>query len=103
LRGAARLARIVALNVARRWTQWGNARQSILAADGEHLLYLQLLRQYIEAWVVEADAAYAGFCGRGFSIKFMPGDLHFLARFLRVDAIIGIRAGGSPWLVSLKV
>ena len=44
----ARLARIVAVNVAHHVTQRGNARQSILAADSERLVYLQLLRQYVE-------------------------------------------------------
>ena len=44
----ARLARIVAVNVAHHVTQRGNARQFILAADSERLVYLQLLRQYVE-------------------------------------------------------
>src|SRR5712692_3457142 len=44
----ARLARIVAVNVAHHVTQRGNARQSVLAADSERLVYLQLLRQYVE-------------------------------------------------------
>jgi putative transposase len=44
----ARLARIVAVNIAHHVTQRGNARQSILAADSERLVYLQLLRQYVE-------------------------------------------------------
>ena len=46
--GMARLARIVAVNVAHHVTQRDNARQSILAADSERLVYLQLLRQYVE-------------------------------------------------------
>src|ERR1700686_1453206 len=44
----ARLAHIVAVNVAHHVTQLGNARQFILAADSERLVYLQLLRQYVE-------------------------------------------------------
>jgi hypothetical protein len=41
-----RLARIVAVDVPPHWTQRDNARQFILAADSERLIYLQLLRQY---------------------------------------------------------
>src|SRR5690348_16500391 len=44
----ARLASIVAVNVAHDVTQRGNARQFILAADSERLVYLQLLKQYAE-------------------------------------------------------
>jgi REP element-mobilizing transposase RayT len=46
--GMARLARIVAVNIAHRVTQRGNARQFILAADSERLVYLQLLQHYVE-------------------------------------------------------
>jgi REP element-mobilizing transposase RayT len=45
-----RLARIVAVNIAHHVTQRGNARQFVLTADEECLVYLQLLRQYIELY-----------------------------------------------------
>src|SRR5712692_6589491 len=40
----ARLARIVVVNVPHHVTQRGNARQFLLASDGERLVYLDLLR-----------------------------------------------------------
>jgi putative transposase len=43
----ARLARIVVVNVPHHVTQRGNARQFLLASDGERLVYLELLRQYV--------------------------------------------------------
>lgn len=39
----ARLARVVVVNVAHHVTQRGNARQFLLASDGERLVYLELL------------------------------------------------------------
>ena len=44
----ARLFRIVVVNVAHHVTQRGNARQFILAGDGERLVYLNLLRKYVQ-------------------------------------------------------
>jgi hypothetical protein len=44
----ARLVRIVVVNVPHHVTQRGNARQFLLASDGERLVYLELLRQYIQ-------------------------------------------------------
>ncbi len=44
----ARLARIVVVNVPHHVTQRGNARQFLLASDGERLVYLDLLRQYLQ-------------------------------------------------------
>lgn len=43
----ARLARILVVNVPHHVTQRGNARQFLLASDGERLVYLELLRQYV--------------------------------------------------------
>jgi len=42
------LAHIVVVNVPHHVTQRGNARQFLLASDGERLVYLELLRQYIQ-------------------------------------------------------
>jgi putative transposase len=44
----ARVARIVIVNVPHHATQRGNARQFLLASDGERLVYLGLLRQYVQ-------------------------------------------------------
>jgi putative transposase len=44
----ARLARVVAVDVAHHVTQRGNARQFILASDAERTVYLDLLRQSLQ-------------------------------------------------------
>jgi putative transposase len=44
----ARLARVVAVDVAHHVTQRGNARQFILASDAERAVYLDLLRQAVQ-------------------------------------------------------
>jgi putative transposase len=44
----ARLARVVAVDVAHHVTQRGNARQFILASDAERTVYLDLLRQAVQ-------------------------------------------------------
>jgi putative transposase len=44
----ARLARVVAVDVAHHVTQRGNARQFILASDAERTVYLDLLRQSVQ-------------------------------------------------------
>src|SRR5271168_4614251 len=44
----ARLARIAVVNIPHHVTQRGNARQFILASDAERLVYLDLLRKYIQ-------------------------------------------------------
>src|SRR5215472_6885515 len=44
----ARLARVVAVDVAHHVTQRGNARQFILASDSERMVYLDLLRQAVQ-------------------------------------------------------
>jgi putative transposase len=44
----ARLSRIVVVNLPHHVTQRGNARQFILACDGERLVYLNLLRNYVQ-------------------------------------------------------
>jgi hypothetical protein len=43
----ARFARVVAVDVHHHVTQRGNARQFILAADAERMVYLDLLRQTV--------------------------------------------------------
>src|SRR5262249_39603399 len=48
LSAVARLARVVAVDVAHHVTQRGNARQFILASDGERMVYLDLLRKAVE-------------------------------------------------------
>jgi len=42
-----------------------------------------------------------GVCG--LRVNFMPVDLHFLEQYWRMDEIIGMRAGGPPWPLSLKM
>jgi putative transposase len=44
----ARLARIAVVNIPYHVTQRGNARQFILASDAERLVYLDLLRKYVQ-------------------------------------------------------
>ena len=34
---------------------------------------------------------------------FLPADLHFSEQRLWMDEIIGMREGGPPWLLSLKM
>lgn len=59
------LPRTVAVNVAHQVTQRGNARQFMLAADSERLVYLQLLEQY----VVLQGLSLLGYCGIIWSIR----------------------------------
>src|SRR5262249_29294065 len=47
LAAVARLARVVAVDVAHHVTQRGNARQFILSSDAERMVYLDLLRQAV--------------------------------------------------------
>jgi hypothetical protein len=54
----ARLFRIVVVNIPHHVTQRGNARQFILTCDAERLVYLNLLRKYVQfheisCWVTE--------------------------------------------------
>jgi putative transposase len=42
------LARIVVVNIPHHVTQRGNAKQYILSADGERMVYLELLQQYVK-------------------------------------------------------
>jgi len=44
----ARLSRIVIVNIPHHVTQCGNARQFLLATDDERLVYLNLLRKYVQ-------------------------------------------------------
>jgi putative transposase len=53
-----RLARIAAVNIPYHVTQRGNARQFVLTADSECLVYLQLLRQYVELY----ELSLLGYC-----------------------------------------
>jgi REP-associated tyrosine transposase len=46
----ARLARVVAVDVAHHVTQRGNARQYILSSDAERMVYLDLLRQAVQLY-----------------------------------------------------
>jgi len=48
LSAVARLARVVAVDVAHHVTQRGNARQFILATDAERMVYLDLLRKAVQ-------------------------------------------------------
>jgi putative transposase len=54
----ARLARVVAVDVAHHVTQRGNARQFILSSDAERKVYLDLLRQALQHHPV----SLAGYC-----------------------------------------
>jgi putative transposase len=53
-----RLVRIVAVNIAHHMTQRGNARQFVFTADSECLVYMQLLRQYVELY----ELSLLGYC-----------------------------------------
>jgi putative transposase len=54
----ARLARIVIVNIPYHVTQRGNAGQFLLASDSERLVYLRLLRRYIQVH----ELALMGYC-----------------------------------------
>jgi putative transposase len=54
----ARLARIAIVNIPHHVTQRGNARQFLLASDGERLVYLELLRRYVQLH----ELALLGYC-----------------------------------------
>src|SRR5579863_1063588 len=54
----ARLARIAIVNIPHHVTQRGNARQFLLASDSERLVYLQLLRRYVQLH----ELALLGYC-----------------------------------------
>jgi len=41
--------------------------------------------------------------GCGLRVNFMPVDLHFSEQYWWMDEIIGMRAGGPPWPLSLKM
>jgi len=46
----ARLARVVAVDVAHHVTQRGNRKEYILSSDAERLVYLDLLRQAVQLY-----------------------------------------------------
>lgn len=54
----ARLARVVAVDVAHHVTQRGNARQFILTSDAERMVYLDLLRQAAQLY----SLSVIGYC-----------------------------------------
>jgi putative transposase len=54
----ARLARIAIVNVPHHVTQRGNARQFLLAADSERLVYLELLWRHLKLY----DLTLLGYC-----------------------------------------
>jgi len=54
----ARLARVVAVDVAHHVTQRGNARQFILTSDAERLIYLDLRRQAVQVY----SLSVIGYC-----------------------------------------
>jgi len=58
LKGIARFARVIAIEVAHHATQRGNARQFILNSDADREVYLSLLRENIEKY----RASLIGYC-----------------------------------------
>ena len=54
-----------------------------------------------DADFVQGVAGGRGVCG--LRVNFMPADLHFSEQYLWMDEIIGMRAGGPPWPLSLKM
>ena len=62
LSAVARLARVIAVDVAHHVTQRGNARQYILTSDAEQMVYLDLLRQAIQLH----SLSLIGYSGRPF-------------------------------------
>ena len=54
----ARLPRVVVVDVAHHVTQRGNARRYILDSDPDHVVYLSLLREYIETY----QLSLLGYC-----------------------------------------
>src|SRR6267142_2838354 len=72
----ARLSRIVVVNVPHHVTQRGNARQFILAGDGERLVYLNLLRKYVQLH----ELSLLGYC-------LMSNHVHFVVVPRKPDAL----------------
>jgi len=81
----ARLSRIVVVNVAHHVTQRGNARQFILAGDGERLVYLNLLRKYVQFH----ELSLLGYC-------LMSNHVHLVVVPRKSDALALAFAGLLP-------
>jgi len=77
----ARLARIAVVNIPHHVTQRGNARQFILASDAERLVYLDLLRKYIQLHKL----ALLGYClmSNHVHLVIVPREPDALARALK--------------------
>jgi putative transposase len=72
----ARLNRIVVVNVPHHVTQRGNARQFLLAGDGERLVYLNLLRRYVQLH----ELSLLGYC-------LMSNHVHLVGIPRKADAL----------------
>ncbi len=72
----ARLSRIVVVNIPHHVTQRGNARQFLLATDEERLVYLNLLRKYVQFH----ELSVLGYC-------LMSNHVHVLAVPRKPDAL----------------
>jgi putative transposase len=72
----ARLARIVVVNVPYHVTQRGNARQFILTSDDERLVYLELLRKYVQLH----ELSLLGYC-------LMSNHLHLVVVPRKADSL----------------
>lgn len=72
----ARLARIAIVNVPHHVTQRGNARQFLLAADSERLVYLELLRRHLKLY----ELTLLGYC-------LMSNHVHLIVLPLRTDSL----------------
>ena len=83
----ARLARVVAVDVAHRVTQRGNARQFILSSDTERMVYLDLLRQAVKLH----SLSMIGYC-------LISNDVHLGVNTAQREA----RTGGVPGVVAMK-
>ena len=75
----ARLARVIALEVAHHVTQRGNARQFILNCDAEREVYLSLLTEGLE----RHQAGLIGYC-------LMSNHVHLVMVPRRADALAGV-------------
>jgi len=72
----ARLSRIVIVNIPHHVTQRGNARQFLLATDDERLVYLNLLRKYVQFH----ELSLLGYC-------LMSNHVHLVAVPRKPDAL----------------
>ncbi|MGD0199717.1 MAG: transposase [Bryobacteraceae bacterium] len=73
----ARLPRVVAAGAAHHITQRGNVRRTVFETDSDHLVYLDLLRQFSSAY----ELSLVGYC-------LMPNHVHLVA--------VPARAGSMP-------